>query len=496
MHCSAGVGRTGSFCVLYAVLTYLPLMHTGAVDVIDIMSLVRRMRASRRYMVQTVAQYQFCYEMALFIAEDYVAKHRQRIQAFKNMSSSKSGTAARASFSKQLSAPDPQPQQILQPQVLQPQVLQPQVLQPQILQPPPNTGVVLLSPPPSASQPRRGSLNPRIAEPAPTSGNNSPVSEKKRLGGIMRRVSDSASSLGASIKTSFTQAKHRLQGLQPLEDTTQGPPQESDDFFQALEERRQQLEATDGGSGGGSGGSGGGYIVVQNPPPPQQQPQQGWAGADGSDAAALEFSNPGFLSTAAPRRQSASPSRLSPSRLSPTVQYGGEARRRHSASPSRFMPGPDTMQVPGSGSGSGSSSGSVQGRRQSASPSLTSSALNPLFESQRLPPPQMPATAHAAFAPAGPEVFHPTPAVGAPDTFPVSFPPLTPTPSGDAATLGGAFPAFAPAPAPVPVSVPVTPAPAAAETPAARRASSNPFAKSYTGPPPSGECAGYLNLQV
>ena len=57
VHCSAGVGRSGVFCLVYSTLTFLPFLgRAGSGDSIDIMSTVRRMRSNRRYMVQTIEQ--------------------------------------------------------------------------------------------------------------------------------------------------------------------------------------------------------------------------------------------------------------------------------------------------------------------------------------------------------------------------------------------------------------------------------------------------------
>ena len=57
VHCSAGVGRSGVFCLVYSTLTFLPFLgRGGAGDVIDVMGTVRKMRQCRRYMVQTVEQ--------------------------------------------------------------------------------------------------------------------------------------------------------------------------------------------------------------------------------------------------------------------------------------------------------------------------------------------------------------------------------------------------------------------------------------------------------
>lgn len=74
VHCSAGVGRSGVFCTLYALLSYLPYIgHAGHSGAIDIAAYVRHMRKSRRFMVQTLDQYKFCFFAGLHGATQYLA---------------------------------------------------------------------------------------------------------------------------------------------------------------------------------------------------------------------------------------------------------------------------------------------------------------------------------------------------------------------------------------------------------------------------------------
>ncbi len=56
VHCSAGIGRTGTFCTLDISLSRLVDIHT-----VDICNTVRRMRAQRAFSIQTPEQYKFCY---------------------------------------------------------------------------------------------------------------------------------------------------------------------------------------------------------------------------------------------------------------------------------------------------------------------------------------------------------------------------------------------------------------------------------------------------
>lgn len=71
VHCSAGVGRSGVFCTIYSALTYLPYLGRGPMAEIDVLSIVRKMRSCRRYMVQTAAQYKFCFYAILHAARLY-----------------------------------------------------------------------------------------------------------------------------------------------------------------------------------------------------------------------------------------------------------------------------------------------------------------------------------------------------------------------------------------------------------------------------------------
>ena len=67
IHCSAGVGRTGTFCCLSNSVEQL--RKTGQVD---IFSTVKNIREQRAFSVQTPEQYQFCYTGIL----EYVLKTR------------------------------------------------------------------------------------------------------------------------------------------------------------------------------------------------------------------------------------------------------------------------------------------------------------------------------------------------------------------------------------------------------------------------------------
>lgn len=67
IHCSAGVGRTGTFCCLSnSIESY----HTRSC--VDVYDTVLKIRSQRAFSVQTVEQYQFCYTGIL----EYVIKDR------------------------------------------------------------------------------------------------------------------------------------------------------------------------------------------------------------------------------------------------------------------------------------------------------------------------------------------------------------------------------------------------------------------------------------
>jgi protein-tyrosine phosphatase len=61
VHCSAGVGRTGTFCVVDTVMARGEAMDPD----FDVLSLVRSLRSARNFMVQTLVQYQFAFRAIL-----------------------------------------------------------------------------------------------------------------------------------------------------------------------------------------------------------------------------------------------------------------------------------------------------------------------------------------------------------------------------------------------------------------------------------------------
>eukprot|EP00058_Branchiostoma_floridae_P025608 XP_002611098.1 hypothetical protein BRAFLDRAFT_206063 [Branchiostoma floridae] len=57
VHCSSGAGRTGAFCAISTVLE-----RVKAEGVCDVFQVVKTLRLQRPHMVQTLEQYQFCYQ--------------------------------------------------------------------------------------------------------------------------------------------------------------------------------------------------------------------------------------------------------------------------------------------------------------------------------------------------------------------------------------------------------------------------------------------------
>ncbi|KAK3749834.1 hypothetical protein QZH41_004616 [Actinostola sp. cb2023] len=68
IHCSAGIGRTGTFIIVYSAMEEF----NGHQEFVNIPRLVRYLRLQRKYMVQRREQYEFCYKTVLFYARQYL----------------------------------------------------------------------------------------------------------------------------------------------------------------------------------------------------------------------------------------------------------------------------------------------------------------------------------------------------------------------------------------------------------------------------------------
>jgi len=71
VHCSAGVGRTGTFCTIHMLLVRLHKeMRKGAIARLNLYNTVLKLRRQRPGMVQQQEQYIFCYEALAEEAEE------------------------------------------------------------------------------------------------------------------------------------------------------------------------------------------------------------------------------------------------------------------------------------------------------------------------------------------------------------------------------------------------------------------------------------------
>lgn len=75
VHCSAGIGRTGTFIVIDMILDTID--RNGLETEIDIQRTIQMVRSQRSGMVQTEAQYKFVY----YAVQHYVQTLFQRMRA-------------------------------------------------------------------------------------------------------------------------------------------------------------------------------------------------------------------------------------------------------------------------------------------------------------------------------------------------------------------------------------------------------------------------------
>ena len=75
VHCSAGVGRTGTFISMFCLYKEIKMAQidngNGNIIQFNILNLVRKMKEMRLYMVQTFEQYKFIYQFAKYLLDKY-----------------------------------------------------------------------------------------------------------------------------------------------------------------------------------------------------------------------------------------------------------------------------------------------------------------------------------------------------------------------------------------------------------------------------------------
>ena len=108
VHCSAGVGRTGTFCAIYSTLNSLPMLGRNGVSDINVKNLVTKMRTCRRYMIQSLPQYEFTYRTILHAAREFQASYKERTTTLKKAS----GQGMQAATSQQRAQSPPGPQKL------------------------------------------------------------------------------------------------------------------------------------------------------------------------------------------------------------------------------------------------------------------------------------------------------------------------------------------------------------------------------------------------
>merc|ERR1712179_702696 len=77
VHCSAGVGRTGTFICMDQLMRAVEAggkVETGSGQLIDIFYTVYQLRRQRRYLVQTRAQYEYVYRCCQAFLEGRMKK--------------------------------------------------------------------------------------------------------------------------------------------------------------------------------------------------------------------------------------------------------------------------------------------------------------------------------------------------------------------------------------------------------------------------------------
>ena len=82
VHCSAGCGRTGTFCTVDGIIDYLSV-HGGSGDEEDdlVFRSVSMMREQRMSLVQTLRQYVLCYDCILYYLVSEMGEEESQVDA-------------------------------------------------------------------------------------------------------------------------------------------------------------------------------------------------------------------------------------------------------------------------------------------------------------------------------------------------------------------------------------------------------------------------------